>query len=156
MPDLDPQPDPDAPRLDCPKCGYNVGPTSDWQPGRISKCPECGHTFNAYRLSKEPKPQPITSGRVVWHILWPGIIVFCCSVLPLISLITMPLAVIILLIVNGMKSAKLAERMAYQRRTESQSLEVRDVGIAFLLWLAQTALMAFAVFGGCSIAVSGF
>ncbi|MBX2852156.1 MAG: transposase [Phycisphaeraceae bacterium] len=152
---LNNHPDPDAPRLDCPRCGYNVGPTSDWDPGRRSTCPECGESFVADLLSRKPVPPPISSGEVVWHILWPGIVVFVCSIVPMLSLITMPLAILILLPVTVIKTGSVCKRMAYHHpKPGSAGKRDQYAGAGVVLWLAQAALMGFAAFGGCAIALN--
>ncbi len=149
------QADPNAPRLLCPQCGYNVGPTSDWTPGTLSTCPECGKSFDAKKLSLQARPSPITGGQVVWHLVWPALVMFGCSVIPIVSLILMPVAGLILLFVNGYQSERVAQRLAYQQRGLTEShLDGRYVFIALLLWLGQAALMILAGFGGCTLILS--
>jgi len=152
VPDPGPQPSGNARRLLCPRCGYNVGPTSDWTPGAQSSCPECGRSFDADKLAKETKLKPITTGEVVWHVMWPGLLVFGSSLLPVISLLLMPIAVLTLLIINGFTNAKVARRITHQRadRTPDDREEGSGV-VGTALWLGQAALMGLAAFGGCSI-----
>ena len=157
MPDDIEKPDPNASRLYCPACGYNVGPTSDFSSGAISTCPECGEKFEAEYLAKQAVPKKVSGGRVVWHLFWPAIIVFSASIVPVLSLLTMPIAAITLLIVNGFTSTSLAKRIVYHHIRNDRKLSTDKVtGIMLLLWFAQAALIAFAAFGGCSIALNNF
>lgn len=155
MPEPPRQSDPNAPRLDCPSCGYNVGPTSDWSPGSLSVCPECGENFDAEHLAKQHVPEYISSGEVIWHVFWPALLVFFASIVPMLSLFMMPVAVLLLLIINASTSSAIAKRIAYHGINSPNAWQ-RDkfAGIGILLWLAQAAIMAFAAFGGCAIAVS--
>lgn len=151
-----PQPGPNATRLDCPNCDYNVGPTSDWTPGRVSRCPECGEQFVADYQARKSVPKPIASGDVIWHIFWPALVIFLCSIIPMVSLITMPLAVLILLPMTIVKAAGISERLSYHCPRPGGSGKRSTYAVeGILLWLAQVALMAFAAFGGCTIALNG-
>ena len=153
-------PTPNASRLDCPSCGYNVGPTSDWRPGHWSSCPECGERYDAARLNRlaqQVKPKSVTALQVFVHLVW------TTSVLVAIVLFAMfflsynlpPLATALLLTMLAL-NLRLASRMG-SRRTPPQSAWhiLRTLAIALLFVLAQAGLIILAVFGGCAIMLSG-
>ena len=146
-------------QLFCTVCGYNLTGIADPDQDQQA-CSECGQAFSATTLAAQQFAQRIDTREALLRLLpLPGIC-FLCSVIPVVSLVTMPIAVVTTLIRGGFIAADLGRRLVLTRAA-SMPLDQAAEGLrrstavwtAVGLWCVQVVLAGVAAFGGCSIAL---
>ena len=150
------------PELFCLQCGYNL------QGAESDACPECGKAFNPDTLPVEIQKQSITTGRLLWQILWPPLIVAVLfwalfwlsaiwnsgSVNLLFALVLPPLLLVIL---SALLMPSTARRLAIVRARRAENdgssyLSGNFIKKAVILLCCAQFLLAFSIaLGGCAV-----
>ncbi len=144
----------------CPSCGYNlVGVAQPALPSQ--ECPECGARYGAVALMSAQQSEEISGSQVLRGLAVLPTICLLCSLVPFISLVTMPIAALVTLIVGGFTARRLTQRIVLTQarhrpidRAMGSLGEAPAVWIGVGLWLAQVALAGVAIFGGCAASIA--